>query len=81
MTTKKYTKKEIELYGNLAKVYSVHKKMMSIFNDNIVKLVVGKNDVIKEFIGNLWDMELILKEAKIPKKILILNSLEDKKNG
>ena len=82
MVKRKYTELERELYKNLAKIYSVHNKMKEIFRTNIFNYVrQDKKEMdkwVRKIVDNLVDLEFALEKTKIPKKFLILNSLEDK---
>ncbi len=82
MTNKnKYTKLEIKLYEDLTKIHITYTKMIRIISERFS--ILSKNqrtdDKKKKWIGNIFEelieIRKILKEAKIPKKFLILNKL------
>ena len=82
---KKYTKLEMELYNNLIELSDIFKKLDS----NIVDFVLGrgkkgrKTDELMKLIDIVSDLDkarILLIKTKIPKKLLILNKLEEKKN-
>lgn len=78
----KYTKKEIKLYEALTNIYSVSNEMFEIFNKNIFNYAnqdrEQMNRWVRKIVDNLVELDRVLKEAKIPKKFLILNKLENK---
>ena len=80
MTKKGYTELEIELYGRLAEIQSVNKKILGILGNNLGGRIKS-HKWLDEFIPQLFKINDILKETKIPSKILILNSLEMIENG
>ncbi len=81
MTKKKYTKLEIKLYEDLAKIYSVHKKMTETFSKNILNYSrQTKKEMDKwvmKIVQHLVEFDKVLRGVKIPKKFLIINKLED----
>ncbi len=80
MTKKKYTKLEIKLYEDLAKIHSIHNKMSETFKNNILNYARQNEKEmdkwVMKIVYSLVDFKEVLKEIKIPKKFLILNSLE-----
>ncbi len=75
----KYTDKEIKLYEVLAKINSANNDMIRVFANNIGELlkIENSNEWMDKFTKELFVINEILKKAKIPKKFLILNKLED----
>ncbi len=81
MAKRKYTELEIELYEKLAEIHFIYTK--------IVKTISGRFSIAPEqrrnnnkWKTNVFDelikMRKVLKQAKIPKKFFIINSLENK---
>ncbi len=79
MTKNKYTKLEIELYENLAKIYFIHDEMIETFRNNVPNYAnQNKKEMGKWVLKIVYfssDLRKVLDEAKIPKKFLILNKL------
>lgn len=79
-----YTEKEIKLYEVLTEIRIIARNMSSIFSRNIYGYRIQKKKEmdrwVSKIVDNLVELERVLEKAKIPKKFLILNELEDK-NG
>ena len=76
-----YTKSEIKFYEKLAEISSIRTDMVKVVSWNFGKIleVSKQHKWLKEFMEKVWELDKIISRAKIPKKFLILNKLEDKK--
>lgn len=79
--TNKYTTKEIRLYEILAKLNKETNNLNDLIADNLSSLAKSKDDSFDNFISKLMKITIDLhkifdREAKIPKKFLILRDLK-----
>ncbi len=82
MDKREYTELERELYEKLAKIFPIRNEMVSIFSNNVFNYARQNKEEMSKWImkivNNLVKLDKVLEEAKIPKKFMILDSLDDK---